>query len=336
MRLRQFTAPTVDRAMAEVRRELGEDAIIVAIDGPDGAKGARVTAALDAEIVYTMVDAPAPTAPKTAADEGWTAEHVVDEIRHALSYHGAPADMALRLTDTASVQTAKCPEEALTGALQGAFVFAPLTNGAPPPERPVVLVGPPGAGKTLAVAKLTLHQRRAGFTPTVLSADNRRAGGVEELATLTRLLGVDLIEAADAGALAAAVADAPGPVTIDTAGINPFVPDDLAMLAELVAASGGEPVLVLAAGGDPMESVDQAFAFAGLGVGRLFATKLDLARRIGGVLAAADAVGLALCDAGASHQVAEGLIPLTSAALTRFILPHAVAASPSPLTREDV
>ena len=46
-------------------------------------------------------------------------------------------------------------------------------------------------------------------------------------------------------------------------------------------------VAVLPAGGDALETADIAAAFASLGATRMIATRLDIARRYGGLLAAA-------------------------------------------------
>ena len=69
-------------------------------------------------------------------------------------------------------------------------------------------------------------------------------------------------------------------------------------------------MLVLPAGGDPAEAADLAEAFAGVGASRLLATRLDTARRLGAILAAADAAPLASATAVASPHVADGLAPI--------------------------
>lgn len=345
MRIRVFTAPTVDRAMQRIRAELGEDAIILNLETPAGAP-VRVTAGLDDDTLDRSGDAwpwdddadvagpPPPLADEAGADE------VLAELRHALSFHGVPRSIATRLAATAEQIAAEAPSLALAGALQATFRFSPLHDATGAGGRPVLLIGPPGAGKTLAVAKLTMRARLAGRPVQVISTDRRRAGGIEELAVLTRILGIDLLEADDDSALATAVAtatactSASGPVFVDTAGTNPFDPNDLAMLAESIDAAGAEPVLVLAAGGDPMESVDIAAAYASLGVRRLFVSKIDLARRLGGLLAAVDAAAAAFSEASVSYQVADGLRPLNAVTLARLLLPHAAETPDTPLLQE--
>ena len=47
MRLRTFTAATLDDAIAQVRDELGEEAVIVSTYKSRRGRGAQVTAALD-------------------------------------------------------------------------------------------------------------------------------------------------------------------------------------------------------------------------------------------------------------------------------------------------
>ena len=62
-------------------------------------------------------------------------------------------------------------------------------------SQPLLLVGPPGAGKTLTVARLATRLVMAGITPMVITADGKRAGATEQLAAFTRLLGISLIVA---------------------------------------------------------------------------------------------------------------------------------------------
>ena len=62
-----------------------------------------------------------------------------------------------------------------------------------------------------------------------------------------------------------------------------------------------------------------AQTFAALGSRWLFATKLDVARRLGGVLAAADA-GLALAEAGIGPTIGRGLGALSPAGLARLLV----------------
>ena len=222
---------------------------------------------------------------------------------------------------TAAMEVAEpAPPELLEPALGAAlryhglpagFAPASLAFAALPLETPLLFVGPPGAGKTLTVARLATRLVMGGSQPLVITADGKRAGATEELAAFTKLLGIRLVVACHPVALSRALAHRNGPVLIDTPGCNPFDPDQLQELSELAATATATPVLVLPAGLDPAEAGEVARAFAAIGARFLVATRMDLAHRLGGVLAAAAAGGLALTEAGVGPGAADGLQPIT-------------------------
>ena len=354
MRLKIFTAATLAEAMARVRSEMGEDAIIVSTQMD--ARSARVTAAVegpDPPVPWDGLEDSPEEAPQESweswdAGEGTAADpsspaaggargtlvngSAEDEIRQALSFHGVPCPLTQRLIRATATLNATGALMALAGALDRTFGFAPLSHQ--DDLRPLMLIGPPGAGKTLTVVKLATRLRREGRTLTIITTDTRRAGGVEQLEAFTRILGIGLTAAASPAEVAAALrrhdnAVADGPVLIDTAGANPFFGNDISKLGEIVDAAAAEAVLVLPAGGDAMEMMDTAAAFACLRVRRLLATRLDAVRRLGGLLAAVDAGRASFSEGGISHRVVDSLVPLNPVALARAILPHAAGKSSS-------
>jgi flagellar biosynthesis protein FlhF len=114
-------------------------------------------------------------------------------------------------------------------------------------------------------------------------------------------------------------------VLIDSPGLNPFRSADLGRLSQSLERSGALPVLVLDAETGGADSADIAQTFAALGARWLLATKLDVARRLGGVLAAAEA-GLALAEAGIGPTIGRGLGALSAAGLARLLLRSEPAA----------
>jgi flagellar biosynthesis protein FlhF len=285
MRLKVIRAARMADAMARIRAELGENATILASRPLE--EGVEVTAALEAE--EPILIPPDPAAPPVLAGP--------------LAAHGLPAWLATRLA-----------APALEASLARALGFSALPTGV---ARPLLLAGPPGAGKTLTCAKLATRLVLQGVAPLVVTTDGQRAGGTEQLAAFTRLLGLTLAVAPGPAALGKALARREGdaPALIDTAGCDPFDAAGREALRMLAEAAQAEMVVVLPAGLDAEEAADLARAFAGLGARHLIPTRLDLARRLGGVLAAAAAGGLALTEAGTGPGATDGLTVLSPATI---------------------
>jgi flagellar biosynthesis protein FlhF len=163
--------------------------------------------------------------------------------------------------------------------------------------------------------KLATRHVLAGRPPLVITTDAERAGAVEQLAAFARVLGLVFAVATSRTALAKAIGRAaPGQaVLVDTAGCNPFDKASLGAMAALIQGLG-HAVLVQPAGLCPEEAREEARAFLAIGASFLLPTRLDVARRMAGTLAAARA-GLAMTEAGTSADPARGLTPITPAFL---------------------
>ena len=154
----------------------------------------------------------------------------------------------------------------------------------------------------------------------VITTDDAKAGANEQLLAFTRLLDVPLTEACDPVTLSRAVRREGTAVLIDTQGTDPFDSAQSDRLRALAAAAGASVALVLPAGLDPNEAADLARAYADAGATCLVATRLDIARRLGGIVAAADAGRLPLTEAGIGPGAADGLVPFTAAFLAERLL----------------
>lgn len=350
MRLKSFYAKTMTEAMQMVRESLGEDAIIVATREENGGKAVRVTAAIDDRfhVVPPQKGAVDDTrASNLARDlafelgrEGKAAERddwlqyddeqedessLNEAIIDALIKHGAPEDILDQMVNCAAMSGLDEPNIAFISALDTLYQFTPLPNA--PYKKAMMFVGAPGAGKTLAVAKLAAQGVMNGLNIAVITTDTIRAGGVEQLQSFTKLLKIDLKTAKGPTELTRILDDVSGAdqIIIDTAGFNPFKTSDMRALASLAASGDIEPILVLAAAGDADETGEMARVFSALGVRRFVATRLDIARRLGGLLSAAQHGGLSFADCSSTASVADGLTPLSPRTLAGYFFPKPTA-----------
>ncbi|MFA4994617.1 MAG: hypothetical protein WC521_04865 [Bdellovibrionales bacterium] len=305
MRLKSFHGATLTDAMHGVREALGENAIIVATH-EDESGGVRVTAAIDdaapAEQANTV------TAPPDGSE-------ALEKIAEALTYHNVYPVLAEKIMATATQFANEDPLLSLGAALDMHFKFMPVEK-----DKPLILVGPPGAGKTLCTAKFATQATLAKQKITVVSTDVDRAGGLEQLAAFTRLLKINLVEIDDWHALRDLISTQKNiSIYIDMAGRNPFDPREKESAREFIAAVGNA-ALVLPAGMDAVEAVDIAQEYRSIGVSRLVVTRLDTVRHIGSLLRIAFESRLPFSNFAASAKVTEALQPMNPVVLARMVL----------------
>ncbi|PPR58789.1 MAG: Flagellar biosynthesis protein FlhF [Alphaproteobacteria bacterium MarineAlpha4_Bin2] len=310
MRLKTIHARSMQEAMELVREQMGAEAVIVATHEDEGTRGVRVTAASDADDRHIPEE-----------ERNHTFD-ILQQVGNALDDHGTPPELADRLLNSIA---AKAPAEAhmaLAGALDNHFRFLPLPDTGNQP-RPIMLIGPPGGGKTSAVAKLAARAIVSGGGVRLISTDTVRAQGIEQLQSYATRLGLEVIVAPDPLALIEAIdcAEARCLVLIDTTGVNPYNFDDMGRLIEFTGAASVETILVLTAGRDPIEACEIATAYVDANPTRMLVSSLDMVRRLGGVLAAVDASKLAFSDVSPSPNIVNGLRPINAVSLARLLLP---------------
>jgi flagellar biosynthesis protein FlhF len=239
-------------------------------------------------------------------------------LTEVLEAQQAPESLNARLVDRAVTPgPAVRLIEQMAFALGSEIVFQALAELL---QKPVlVLVGPRGAGKSTLAAKLAARfGEREVMVITTRAAENGDLSQIEEFMSV---LGVPLTIAADPENLRTLVAGAAGRrVIVDLANIAIEDAAGSSRLGALVAAAGTDPVLVLPADIEAADASACASAATKLGARHILATRLDQARRIGGLLAAADAGHLALVAASVTPHFAFGLQPLTPEMLARRLL----------------
>lgn len=313
MRMKSFTAPSYHEAMNLVRRELGPDAVILSTLEIEG-EGVRVMAALESDPGDSL------SAEVEAGAEAASA------LSQSLEYHRVPVALADRLMALASGHADQDGVMMLASALDATLHFEALPTGRHRSEarRRLMIVGPPGAGKTATAAKICARQRLAGGKATLITMDTVSAGAREQVVAFATALDVPLVAAGDGDELNEALRRCPADhlAVIDTVGINPFDDDERDQIGLALAAGQAHGLLALPAGGDALESGETAAAFAEIGARALIATRVDAARRLGGVLAAAQAADLTLMGVGIAPSIGRGLSPINPVALARLLLPQ--------------
>ncbi|MCH2547576.1 MAG: hypothetical protein MK052_08210 [Alphaproteobacteria bacterium] len=258
--------------------------------------------------------------------------YILNELEQVLTFHSLPQDLMSDILHTAKtldaqhLRTEDGIHNALMHILKERYQFNPIKLEEKPfgkAER-VMLVGPPGVGKTLAVAKLVANMVADELPVHVVTTDNKRAGGVEQLRAFTHIMGIETDLASSRGELRKLLSECPAsaPMVIDSFGTNPYSYDELKELTDFANLHEIEPVLVLAAGGDAQEAADIAKAFCFLGIKRLLVSRIDTARRMGAILSAAELCQLQLCNLTTNAQVAGGLSEFSAETLTNVLMQH--------------
>ncbi len=322
-----------------VRETLGEEAVIVATREEQGGKAVRVTAAIDPsdyneqEFSDSALESPhfethgreRPSAADTwlQYDDEEEETAVAEIITDAMLRHSVPENVMDQVLSCATVVGFDDPGVALIASIEHLFHFTPLPEKTH--NKAMMFVGPPGAGKTLAVAKMAARGVMNGLNIGVISTDTVRAGGLEQLKSFTNLLHIDLQKAASPKELAMQIErlGTCHQVLVDTAGMNPFDTADVKVLARLIGATDIEPYLVLPGGIDAEESGEMARVFATIGAKAIIPSRIDIARRLGGILSAAHHGGMSFAHASNTPKVADGFLSLNPKVLSKLLMPSA-------------
>ena len=321
MRMKMFSAETMDQAQAMILAEFGEAAVILSEREIDG--GVEVRAAIDRSQTASLPEPRFEARPD--AERDFAVESLRMRLRELLVWHGAPNAFAELVANSAAKLTTPEtePRQALATALEGVVACAPIPAL---PDRNLLLVGPPGAGRTATAAKLTRRAAMANHELTPLAADFDATAGGEQLAAYLERERRLVRTAADPGALFREldkIQAAKGRCVIDLPAINPFDVEDLARLKDLLSAIDAEPLLVLAAAGHPADLEESARAFADIGVRRAVITKLDTVRRRGGIFAALASAKLSLSHMAVTPFIGGGLVPAAPGRISTLLIEDA-------------
>jgi len=291
--VKSFFASSVVAAMQQAQRELGPDALLLNTrEAPPEARHLG-----QYEVVFgTWPEAPAPepTVPLPVSHTGHMHDRI-HEIRQmmgrirpepaattahqstvtrALIDAGLDAELAESIDQGASRRSGIIAHEAIVAELESRFEVQPEIG------RITALVGPPGVGKTTTLIKLAVsHCLRQGRPVRLVSTDNLRIGGADQLRTYAGILGVPFQAIESTAGLAQAVDSTPANtcLLIDTAGYSAAVQQEMGLQLATFLRHRQEidTQLVLTASMARVELRNTVDRFAGFNPSKLIFTRLD-------------------------------------------------------------
>jgi flagellar biosynthesis protein FlhF len=314
MKIKKFQAKDFREALALVKREMGNDAVILsseerkgimpsvevtaAVDHDVGTGAGRRTQASGARKALTRTGAHArPSVSVDRADAiaelkreiGSLRETIQDmkkkgyemnlteektKIYRYLQTRSVRDDLALRLSEEAGD----------VADLPGMIARDVKTCGIASGRRAVMLVGPTGVGKTTTVAKLASWAMRNRKRPALINLDNYRIGAHEQIRIYSRIMGIPLDIAQDAAALRKSLSKYADRdiIFIDTTGRNPRDEDHINEI-RLLHESGFpmETHLLMSASSDDAFMAESHRYYRRLPIDCIAFTKVDEAVRFG-------------------------------------------------------
>ncbi len=337
MRIQKFQASSMKDALALIKRELGPDAMVVATASHK--KGIEVTAAVEDGVADLPAAAygprPTPKAPGLSEED---VERIMAPLRseirslrtlvRSMSDERNDADLRHEL---AAVRQAIAALGRGTGEQSLAAVAARGPLSARSSKRIVALVGPTGVGKTTTIAKLAaraaLVERKS---VAILTLDNYRVGGEEQVRTFADLIGVPVTLVSNPDEMLPAIAALKGvhKIFIDTAGRSPKDEQAIAELARALAPVRDLEVHLTVAATTAPAALDSVFRrYKPIGIDHLLITKLDEADDLAELVRAPARFETTICHLATGQRVPEDLEDATDETLLALAQPRAEVAA---------
>ncbi len=341
MNIRRFSARDSRSALALVREELGAEAVI--LSNRRVADGVEVVAACNLEAVeQAAAESERPPAAPAPVENELGMVQLQNELANLRSLLEAElqqrnwrdsADKApVRATlnqRLARMGFSRALSEGITDALPSSgglealwqrtlaaleSRLLTLPDGLPGGTRVVACVGTTGVGKTSTIAKLA---GRAALTDgreqvALITMDQYRIGGQEQLATFAELLDVPVLSVGTGPELYAALRDFRNRrhIFIDTAGMGQRDPRLLSQIALLRASPVPVTVLaVLSASAGVAQTRELVHSLGRQGLSGAIITKLDEAAGLGGTLDTLMRAALPVAYTSSGQRVPDDLQP---------------------------
>lgn len=352
MSVRRVVAANAREGLAQVRRVLGDDAVVLSTrPHPDGveivasayaelampAAGARNDSSHSSRILDELARLRG-LLQNQLAGFAWGAGRRRDPVRVALlqSLFAAGFGGVLARMLAARLPRGLDHDAAQRWLRQVLIRNLPIAGGFLAGGGRYALVGPTGAGKTTTLAKLAAQGVEAFGAAQValVAADAYRVGAAAQLGIYAELLGVPCHAVDDAAALARLLPTLAGRklVLVDTAGLAPA--DPRASELEQLDAAGVRRIVVLAAS-QQGAAIEQALARFGAGAAACVLTKLDETPQPGAALDGLIRHRLPLAFICGGQRVPEDMHVPNAAYLVDRALKGGRLATPYALDAED-
>lgn len=347
MQVKEFRQPTVREAFQAIRDEFGPSALVLSSElvsargwrGWVGQREVRVTA--------QAPDGWTPADEGRSADAGRRPPDTIDDVSPLVPVATATAPVVVRPPSPAApasslaarLAAAGIPAAVAEGAAaavpqrkqraltaQGvrealASHLAPHAAGDEPFARVEVFVGPPGVGKTTTIAKIAAQERvRRRRAVGVVAADAFRAGAVEQLRTLSAIIGAPFRTARTLEDIEQALATSRQTLLVDTAGRSPRDEDGRDVRRLLGRREGVRTHLVIPADTSVASARRIVERFTDARPDRVVVSRLDEAEAPSELLAWLLTIGLPISYVTTGQRVPEDLERATPAVLAAAML----------------
>jgi flagellar biosynthesis protein FlhF len=360
---RSYFAQTVEAAVAQARLELGDDALLVESRRISG----QEQGSAGYEVLFDSAGAERPETPAASLDTSGLIEQVAGLkrdlarmnalLRHlaAAAYRSdaALAPVAARLGDLGfppelssellfqierrlgrahhrEVPSERDIQRTLAAELESRLQVSPGVGRDAAARKIVVLVGPPGSGKTTTLAKLAVVAGVSqGLPAAIISTDSFRVAAADQLRSYAAILGLPFDCAETPGDLLRCL-DAHRNkrlLLIDTPGYGPGEADLAAEWARLFRSRSEIEVQLVLNASTRFRDMESALAFwSSYSPSRLIFTRLDEAAGCGGILALAMNSALPVSFLCAGQAVPEDIEPAAISRLVAFAMQEEPAA----------
>lgn len=303
MRIKKFVDKTMSRLLAQIKLEMGDEALILST--------AQVADGY-IEILAAIED--------DGFVESYEPQYDDALLRSKLSQHGFQDDTLAMLLSTcrqyAAQYSLNVDAEILNKVFDDTIAYYNIFES----KTPKLFAGMHGCGKTSTLVKVAIKAREQGREVAIVDMGSR---GGQELKFYAKALGADFVAPSTVEEMANAALSFVGDgkiVLIDTLGTNPFIADSLGLLSEVCQMIRVDKYLVWDSVYNVADSVKAAKIFATLGFEKLVPTKLDLAYSLGGLISLAYSCKLELGFACLQANITKGLVKVDNKALTRLLL----------------